>query len=314
MSTAADVGPRPARRRWSARALPYLILAPALVAELAVHIVPMLVGVFMSTLRLNQFSIRDWVNAPFVGLDNYVSVATLDSSVAAGLLRSFGVTVLFSVLAVLGEFLLGLAAAVALHRPFRGRAVLRTLFLVPFALPMFSSVITWMFMLQRDTGLVNTVLVDWLGLTDERPFWLVGQNSFVSLVVVAVWRTWPFAFLTITAGLQSIPTELYEAANVDGAGPWRRLFSITLPMLRPVNTVLLLVLFLWSFNDFNTPYLLFGQAAPAEAGLISLHIYQSSFVTWNFGLGSAMSVLMLLFLLVVTVGYLAVVNRRRDNG
>jgi multiple sugar transport system permease protein len=84
-------------------------------------------------------------------------------------------------------------------------------------------------------------------------------------------------------------------------------------MLRPVNQVLLLVLFLWTFNDFNTPYVLFGKSAPREASLISIHIYQNSFVTWNFGLGSAMSVVLLLFLLLVSVVYLRVTSRRRKN-
>jgi multiple sugar transport system permease protein len=115
------------------------------------------------------------------------------------------------------------------------------------------------------------------------------------------------------AGLQNVPGELYEAAAIDGAGFWRRLRSVTLPLLRPVNQVLVLVLFLWTFNDFNTPYVLFGGAAPREADLISIHIYQNSFVTWNFGLGSAMSVALLLFLLVVTALYLIVTNRRRDH-
>jgi multiple sugar transport system permease protein len=167
-------------------------------------------------------------------------------------------------------------------------------------------------MLQRDTGLVNAVLTD-LGLVHSRPFWMVGANSFASMVVVSIWRMWPFAFLTLTAGLQTIPGEVYEAAAVDGAGPSRRLWKVTLPMLRSVNTVLLLVMFLWTFNDFNVPYILFGQSAPADADVLSLHIYQSSFVTWNFGLGSAMSVLLLLFLLLLTTIYLWLTNRRRRD-
>ena len=115
------------------------------------------------------------------------------------------------------------------------------------------------------------------------------------------------------AGLQNIPRELYEAAAIDGAGIWQQIRRITLPSLRPVNQVLVLVLFLWTFNDFNTPYVLFGTAAAEAADLISIHIYQASFVTWNFGIGSAMSVLLLLFLLVVTAVYLLVtVTRRRD--
>jgi multiple sugar transport system permease protein len=97
---------------------------------------------------------------------------------------------------------------------------------------------------------------------------------------------------------------------VDGANRFRQWRSITLPMMRPVNVVLVLVMFLWVFNDFNTPYVLFGTAQPSAGDLISFHIYNASFLTWNFGLGSAMSVLLLLFLLVVTGIYLAVVNRR----
>ena len=104
----------------------------------------------------------------------------------------------------------------------------------------------------------------------------------------------------LMAGLQSIPADLYEAAAVDGAGNLRQWRHITLPLLRPVNLVLILVLFLWTFNDFNTPYVLFGNGQPPAGDLISFHIYNASFLTWNFGSGSAMSVLLLLFLLVVT--------------
>jgi multiple sugar transport system permease protein len=295
------------RRSW----LPYALLAPAVVLELAVHVVPMAVGVWMSLRGLTQFHIRDWSSAPFVGLDNYR--ATLDVNAATGreLLHSFGVTVAYTLLSVSLSWALGLTAAVLLQRPFRGRGVMRALFLTPYALPVYAAVITWTFMFQRDTGLVNHVLVEDLGLVDDRPFWLIGGNSFVALLVVSVWRTWPFAFLCLMAGLQNVPDEMYEAAYLDGAGFWRRLASVSLPMLSPVNQVLILVLFLWTFNDFNTPYVLFGGSAPSEADIISVHIYQSSFITWDFGVGSAMSVALLLFLLIVSVAYLLVTNRGR---
>jgi len=114
--------------------------------------------------------------------------------------------------------------------------------------------------------------------------------------------------------MQSVPEDLYEASAVDGAKPFRQWRSITVPMLRPVNVVLVLVMFLWTFNDFNTPFVLFGKTAQPPAGdLISFHIYNASFLTFNFGYGSAMSVLLLLFLLVVTVAYLLFVNRRSQR-
>jgi len=300
-------------RRPRRNLLPYLLLAPAIVLELAIHVVPMVVGVWMSLLELTQFHIRNWSAAPFVGLENYRTTLDFNGPAGEELLNSFLVTLAYTVASVGISWVFGTAAAVVLQRPFRGRAILRALFLTPYALPVYTAVITWSFLLQRDTGLVNHVLVDQLGLLDDRPFWLIGDNSFFSLLVVSIWRSWPFAFLCIMAGLQNIPGDLYEAAAIDGAGFWRRLRSVTLPMLRPVNLVLLLVLFLWTFNDFNTPYVLFGGSAPEQANLISIHIYRSSFKTWDFGSGSAMSVALLLFLLIVTAGYLLITNRRRDH-
>ncbi|MFD4904098.1 carbohydrate ABC transporter permease [Kitasatospora purpeofusca] len=300
------------RRRAGTTALPYLLLLPALLLELAVHLVPMVLGTVMSFKRLTQLFIRDWTAAPWAGLANFRTAVDFDAPVGRALLHSFWVTCAFTVLAVGLSWLIGTTAAVLMQDAFRGRGLLRAVFLLPYALPVYAAVITWSFMFQRDTGLINHVLHDQLHLVDDKPFWLLGDNSFVALVTVSVWRSWPFAFLTLTAGLQNIPRELYEAAALDGAGVRQQILRITLPSLRPVNQVLVLVLFLWTFNDFNTPYLLFGRSAPAAADLISVHIYQSSFVTWNFGAGSAMSVLLLLFLLVVTGGYLLLTSRRKD--
>ncbi|MFF8846384.1 carbohydrate ABC transporter permease [Streptomyces sp. NPDC015127] len=294
--------------------LPYLLLLPAVLLELLVHLVPMAIGIVMSFRRLTQFYIRNWDAAPWAGLDNYRLAVDLDAPIGRALLHSFTVTCAFTVLAVGLSWLLGTGAAVLMQDTFRGRGLLRAVFLTPYALPVYAAVITWAFMFQRDNGLVNHVLHDQLGLMDEPSFWLIGDNSFLALVVVAVWKSWPFAFLVVMAGLQNIPRELYEAAAIDGAGIGQQIRRITLPSLRPVNQVLVLVLFLWTFNDFNTPFVLFGKSAPEAADLVSVHIYQSSFVTWNFGTGSAMSVLLLLFLLLVTAVYLLLTSRGRKDG
>ncbi|MEU0404249.1 sugar ABC transporter permease [Streptomyces sp. NPDC006197] len=298
---------RPGRLR--ARGLPYLLLLPALLLELLVHLVPMLIGIVMSFKELTQFFIRDWTAAPWAGLDNYAVSVDFDAPVGEALLKSFLTTCLFTLCSVGLCWLLGTAAALFMQETFRGRGLLRALFLVPYALPVYAAVITWAFMFQRDNGLVNHVLHDQLGIGDGPAFWLIGDNAFVTLLVVSVWKGWPFAFLVLMAGLQNIPREVYEAAALDGAGMWKQIRHITLPSLRPVNQVLVLVLFLWTFNDFNTPFVLFGKAAPESADLVSLHIYQSSFQTWNFGAGSAMSVLLLLFLLAVTGTYLLLTAR-----
>ncbi|MFG2501208.1 carbohydrate ABC transporter permease [Streptomyces sp. NPDC048441] len=308
---------QPGQRRRPGRlrriGLPYLLLLPALLLELLVHLLPIVIGVVMSFKELTQFFIRDWGAAPWSGLDNYKVSVDFDAPVGEALLHSFLVTCVFTLLSVGLCWLIGTAAAIYLQEAFKGRGFLRALFLVPYALPVYAAVITWGFMFQRDNGLINHVLHEQLGLTDSAPFWLIGDNSFVALLTVSVWKGWPFAFLIMMAGLQNIPREMYEAAALDGAGVWQQIRRITLPSLRPVNQVLVLVLFLWTFNDFNTPYVLFGRSAPEAADLISIHIYQSSFATWNFGTGSAMSVLLLLFLLAVTGVYLRVTSRERKS-
>lgn len=300
---------RKRRRQW----LPYVLLIPAVVMELLIHIIPMLVGVAISFLKLTQLYLANWRHAPFAGLDNYRLALNFNAPAGQALLHSFAVTLLFTGFVLAFSWFLGLVAAILTQRPFRGRGLVRTLLLLPFALPVFASVITWNFMAQRDTGVINHVLVNQLHLASSNPFWLIGGNSFITITVVAIWRNWPFAFLILTAGMQSIPGDVYEAAILDGAGVVAQIRRITLPLLAPVNRVLVLVLFLWTFNDFTTPYMLFGATPPHEADMISLHIYQNSFITWNFGIGSAMSVLMLLFLLAVTGIYLAFVNRRTDS-
>jgi multiple sugar transport system permease protein len=289
--------------------LPYLLLLPAVLLELLVHLVPMVIGIIMSFRELTQFYIRDLNSAPWNGFDNFELAVDINQPVGESLLRSFFITCQFTVLSVGLCWLIGTAAAIFLQENFRGRGLLRAVFLIPYALPVYAAVITWVFMFQRDNGLINHVIHDQLGLTDTPSFWLIGDNSFYALLIVSVWKGWPFAFLIMMAGLQNIPRELYEAAAIDGAGMWQQIRRITLPSLRPVNQVLVLVLFLWTFNDFNTPFVLFGKAAPEAADLISVHIYQSSFVTWNFGTGSAMSVLLLLFLLLVTAAYLMFTSR-----
>jgi multiple sugar transport system permease protein len=307
--------PRPKRSAWSRvrrKGLPYLLLFPAVCFELLVHVIPMLVGIWISFKQLTVFFIRNWAAAPDAGLTNYRFALNLNNAVGQELLHSFTVTLGYALLVVAISWFIGTAAAVLMQNPFRGRGALRTYFLIPYALPAYTATITWEFMFQRDTGAVNQIIVRDLHLTSSLPFWLIGDNSFTALVVTAVWRTWPFAFLVITAGMQSIPLDLYEAAAVDGAGIWQRIRKITLPSLRPVNQVLLLVLFLWNFNDFSTPFVLFGNVPPPQANLLSLQIYDTSFQNWNFGSGSAMSVLLLLFLLIITAAYLLVTRRGRD--
>jgi multiple sugar transport system permease protein len=312
------VPPRPnkrGKRRPVGWWVPLVLIAPAVIFELLIHIAPMVIGIWVSFIKLTQLYIANWSAAPFLGFGNYSIALDFNAAQGASLLQSFLTTCLYTVVVVGISWVFGMAAAVALQRTFRGRAILRTLFLIPYAVPMYAGIIAWKFMFQQQTGAVNYVLTQ-LHLVDpnHEPFWLIGSNALPAVMIVAIWKTWPFAFLMLMAGLQSINEDLYEAAALDGARPFRQWRAITLPGLGPVNRVLVLVLFLWTFNDFNTPYILFGIGnAPPAGDLVSIHIYNTSFQNQSFGLGSSMSVLLLLFLLIVTGIYLFVGSRRAND-
>jgi len=298
---------QPAARKKKRSLLPYALVAPAAIAELLVHIVPMILGVYIAFITLNQLSIANWVAAPFVGLQNFVTTLDPSSPIAGQLYGALGRTVLFTVIVVAIAWSMGMLGAVLLTSSFKGRGILRTLFLVPYALPSYVGTIAWAFMFNQRDGAINRLLVDDLGILSERPFWLLGGNSFWAIVIVTAWQFWPFAFLMLLAALQNIPNDVYEAAALDGASLWKQFLQITLPMIKPANAVLLLIMSLWIFNQFNVPYVLFGPASPEQATLISPLIYQQSFNNWNFGLGGAMSVMLLVVLLIASAFYIRMV-------
>lgn len=289
------------------RLFPYALIAPASVMELLIHIIPMALGVYIAFLGLNQFTIGNWLQAPFVGLQNFVTgldpAGPIGSQFYAALLR----TVIYTLISVGAAWALGMFAAVLLTSKVKGRGFLRTLFLTPYALPQYVGAIAWAFMFNQRDGVINRILVHDLGVLDQGPFWLLGGNAFWVTVVVTVWQFWPFAFLMLLAALQNIPDDVYEAAALDGASLWKQFTTITLPMIRQANVVMLLILSLWIFNQFNIPYVLFGPASPPEATLISPLIYEQSFNYWNFGVGGAMSVLLLVALVIASAFYIKLV-------
>lgn len=300
--------------RWWQRpaALPYLLIAPAVCFELVVHIIPMITGAVISLFELTVYYVRDWGDAPFVGLSNYAAGVSPATPAGSAFWSSFGITLLYTVIVVAGAWAIGTVAAMCLNVEFRGRRWLRAAFLLPYALPLYVGVIVWRFMFQKD-GAINTLLAENLDILSDKPFWLIGGNAFWAMVVTSIWRWWPFAFLIVLAGLQNIPNELYEAAAIDGASAWKRFRNITLPQLSSVNLVLVLVLFLWNFNDFNVPFVLFGKSPPDSANVLSLFIYSNAFSNWNFGMGSAMSVVMLAALMVIAGIYMRVLRRGGDT-
>ncbi|HEX8972957.1 sugar ABC transporter permease [Oryzihumus sp.] len=282
-------------RVWSRLAeRPLWIMAPGLGLLLVIVGGPFLASGWISVIDLDQVSLRDWVDAPFVAAGNY-----LEAIRAAGMLHSLWVSVAFALVTTAIAAPLGVLAALTVNGRFRGQALVRCIYLVPYVLPGFVTGLLWRFMLQPD-GVVNRVLGT-LGLGGGRN-WLIGGNSFWSLVTVDVWASWAFIYLMSLAGLQTISHELYEAAEVDGATTRDKLRYIVLPQLRGPLSLALLLSTLQHFNNLTLPFVLFGVPAPDPVNLLPMNVYTTSFQQFRFGLGAAMSMLTLV-ILVVPVGF-----------
>jgi multiple sugar transport system permease protein len=304
---------RRATLRRSRRRFVIGLVAPAAVFMVLVHLLPMAGGVYLSLKNLNTFTFAQLFDAPWAGLENYRTIL-FDSGnpLRSGFLGAVRNTLVYTVLTVAGTLGGGLAVALLLNRERRGHRVIRALMLTPWIVPSFVVAVLWGFMWQSDVGIVNKVLVDYTGLVDDRPVWLIGPNSLWAIIIPSIWRGLPFAMLIFLAGLQAIPRELHEAAAIDGAGAWRRFRHITLPLLRPLIGVQLLFGVIYAAYQFALPYVMMGTNPGPHADLLMTLIVRQSFSNNLVGLGAAASTLLMLAMLVwVAVWYRAF---RRDLG
>ncbi len=281
------------RQTWRSRA-DYLYVLPAIVVMLVVIAYPIYYTVELSFFDTPPgLQLRD---KTFVGLDNYTAILT--SNV---FWRVTVNTVIWTVSSTLISFVLGYALALALHRDFLGRGLLRGIFIVPWVISAVAASYIWKWIYHSDFGIIGVVLVQ-MGIVDRPPNFIDSTNTVLaSLIVVNIWREFPFAMIMMMAGLQTVPEQLLRAAQVDGASAWQRFWHVTFPHLRGVTTVTILLLAVANFNSFIIPWIMTG-GGPANASHIWItHIYELAFGRQRWGIASAYSVL--LFTILMTLGY-----------
>jgi len=302
-----------ARARRRGDAFPYLLLAPAALMMLLVNLLPIVQGFRMSLLKLNQYTLSQFMQAPYAGLRNYRAVLLdPDSPVHAGLLGALRNTALYALVVTASAVAIGLGVALLLNRDFPGKALARTLLMLPWVVPTYVVGTLWGFMWQRDEGIVNHVLVDVLHLLDHKPFWLMGGNTFFAIVIPTVWRAWPVLMLIFLAALQAVPEELYEAARLDGATAWQRFRHITLPALKPVIVIQVLFQIVDNVYAYNIVAMMFGKGAgyPGDWGdLLMPLLTRQSFSYWRFGEGAAVSFVMMALMLVFVAAWMRAFRR-----
>ncbi|GAY25132.1 sugar ABC transporter permease [Desulfurococcaceae archaeon AG1] len=273
--------------------LPFLLILPALTVLLFVTVYPIVSVLYYS---LHSYNIITG-EFRFTGLQEYLDL--LQDPVFQISVRN---TLIFSLAATFLQTFLGLSIAVIINQEIRGKRYLVPLIVLP---NMFSAVIVssmWKLMLEYDTGLVNHIL---RALGFQPLPWLTSIDlALLSIVIIDTWQWTPICFLILYAGLQSIPKELYEAALVDGAPPYRTFLHITLPLLKPYITLVLLLRSIDTFRLFDKVYVLTGGGPAHATETISLYIFKTGLVFWDIGKASAASFLMLILILAVSAFYI----------
>ncbi len=307
---AAPPPPAPAaRRRRRRHAFAYALIAPAALFMLLVHIVPMLAGAVLSLKNLNTFTFHQLFEAPWAGLDNYQAILDRSNPLNDGFVGAVWNTARYTFWTVTGCLAGGLAIALLLNRDMRGQKWARALMLAPWIVPSFVVATVWQFMWQSDVGIVNKVLVDYLGILGDRPVWLAGDNALWAMIIPSIWRGLPLNMLIFLAALQAIPRELYEAAALDGANAWRRFRHVTLPLLRPLVAVQLLFGVIYAAYQYTIPVVMFGSNPGPDADLMMTLIVRQSFSNSLFGVGAAASVLLMLVMLIWVLAWFRAFRR-----
>ncbi len=282
----------------SQRQLAVVLLVPALFTILAIAIYPLTQTFWLS---LQDYNLKFATQRRFVGLGNYVKL--LEDEHFREALKH---TLFFTVVSVSMEFVIGLAVALTIHKPFWGRGLVRAAVLVPWAIPTVISARMWEWMWNDQFGVINDVLLR-LHLISKSQAWLgKPATAMWAIIVTDVWKTTPFMALLLLAGLQVIPEDLYESAMIDGASAWQRFRYVTLPLLRPAILVAIIFRTLDAFRVFDVVYVLTGGASNTETLVVLNQRVLFSFL--EFGYGSAISTAIFIIIFFFSAMYMRILG------
>lgn len=301
-----------ARRKLTAgergdRRFAVLAASPAVLTIAALFIYPLLYAGLMSLYQMND-KMPDATQ--FIGLQNYADLAT-DSNFHESLVR----TLVFCVFTVFGGVAFAVGIAALLQSPFRGRNLARVLLLVPWAVPPVVNGIMWKLIFDSTYGVANASL-EGLGLISQPIQWLADPQLIMGVLIMAeVWKLTTFLALMTIASMQAIPSNIYRAATIDGAGVWSRFWKVTLPNLRGTIMFLLIVQSMWSIKVFDTIFVLTGgSGGPAEATTtINFLAYLTTFSYLDRGYGAAMSVTIMGIVIAVTILWVLLLGQRKEK-
>ena len=286
-------------------AIPFMLIAPAFVGLIGLIIYPLLWELNVSFTNMSLRNLRDpgflgLTQDMFLGVDNYVRVFTAPVLQQATFFQVLWQTVLWTVLNVTFHVLGGLGLALLLHRQMRGKGIYRALIVLPWATPQIVALAVWRTELHSEFGMVNQLLAN-IGI--DGPGWLIDPFwNFFAMVMVNVWLGIPFMMVILLGGLQSIPSDLYEAAEIDGASSRQSFRHITLPLLAPVLTPAIILGVVWTFNNFNVPFVINQNELETSDTLVT-GLFRAAFQYNRYGFAGAYAFVIFAILLLFVIFY-----------
>ena len=276
-----------------------LLALPGLALLLAVVVYPLITS--LVTAFFEQSMVQP--GRRFVGFENIADVLGTD------FWRLLRQTLVFTVGATIAPFVVGFGLALALNTGIRGRTVLRGLFLIPWLVPSVVVSFLWMWIFNGNYGLLNGLLYQ-VGLADSPKAWLASSGSaMVALIIAKTWASFPWIMVMLLAGLQTVPHELHEAAEVDGAGIISRFFAVTLPHLRGIIGIVLLLEVIWNFQHFDLIYVMTGGGPAGSTETFATAVYETAFQGFDLGRAGALGLIWMALLTVLMVIYVRVSER-----
>lgn len=280
-----------------------LLIAPTVLIFTAVIVYPLVSAIYLSLFSIFTLTLQgDWV-----GLGNYGAILE-----GPTFWRAFGNNLIWTAGTLTLQIVFGVLVALLLNNQIWFRSLARSLVLFPYFVSTVVAVLVWRWLFNDLYGILNHLMLR-AGLIDMPIDWLGKMpNAMASIIVVGGWKYFPFVVIAVLARLQTIPPQLYEAARVDGANAWSRFWDVTLPQLREVLTVIILLRTIWDFKEFDLIFLLTGGGPLNRTQTLPLVVYQQAFGLNQMGMAAAYSVLMMLVMLVFMAAYIIYTRRRRE--
>ena len=283
-------------KEFSKNSFAYYLVLPAFVVMILVIIYPFIYNIVLSFSNMNLRHINDW---SIIGLNQYIKVFSEPIFYTV-----FLKTIIWTVVNVFFHVTIGVTLALLLNRKIPGKTIFRTLLILPWAIPQYIVALTWRGMFNYEYGAINLILTKYLSLPPVE--WLKSPlEAFIAVIITNIWLGFPFMMVIALGALQSIPNELYEAAEIEGANWFHKLWKITIPLIKPVMIPAITLGIIWTFNNLNVVWLVSNAGEPSDqTHILVSYVYKAAFNLYRYGYAAAFSMVIFFILLVMSLTFL----------